>query len=478
MRLKIQAIAGVKWTGFSIICIGAFQIISQAVLGRYLATSDFGLMAMVITIIGFAQAFADMGIGNSIISKLNPSPQELSSLYWLSIILGIVFFITLWVLAPLAVLYYREPRLCELIRVLSFVFLITPIGRQFRVLLQKELFFKAIAKIEVTSSLIATILSLYLAISGAGIYALIFWQLGYSIVATIMLTYVGARRWKPELCFNRVHLKDHLGFGLFQTGETFLNTITSNIDYILIGRYLGPAPLGLYSVARQLVSYPLVVMERLTGRVLYSLLAAVQKDERKFKESYTTVFHYNLMFLLPVFVLLFQFAEPVILAAYGQKWVAAASTLKILCLVNIVKSLGLQGGAVLLSKGKANLSFYWKLIWTPFLVLTCLAGIYYYHSIESVAWSILIALLSVGSIWHYMIIRVGNIDYVDLAKKSYSIIIATFGMTIAIPLVSLVGLPEIIYYLSAGSVASMVYIILYRWVDRTHYNDLKEMVLR
>jgi len=435
------------------------------------------MMAMVMTIIGFAQAFADMGVSNSIISKLECSSHELSSLYWFNILTGVVFFLLVWFSSSFVVTYYNEPRLGRLIHVLSPVFLIIPIGRQFRVLLQKELRFQTIAKIEIAGSLIASLIAVWLALDGSGVLSLVFWQISFTTATTIILTYIGLQRWKPRLYFKASVIKGHIRFGLFQTGENLLNTLTTNIDYILIGRYVGAAPLGLYSIARQLVNYPFMGIERLTGRVLYSVLSVVQKEKTKFEESYSIAFHYNLVFLLPAFILLMQFAEPVISTVYGPKWLAAATTLKILCVVSIIKSLGLQGGAVLLAKGKANISFYWKLVWTPALIVACFTGIKIGNSIESVAWSLLGATLSFDCLWHYLLIRVGHLNYWKLARGSAGVVVASIGMVMFIQCGLRLGmLPSLKWLTWLLITGATVYVFLYWLLDKKKFCQLVGML--
>src|SRR4051794_11092607 len=115
MNLKSRAKSGVKWTSFSAVIGTAFQLLLLAILARLLKKEDFGLASLASFVIGFTQLFLDMGISNAIIHKQSITEKQLSSLYWLNIILGVLFFFILLVLAHYFALFYEEPKLEDVI---------------------------------------------------------------------------------------------------------------------------------------------------------------------------------------------------------------------------------------------------------------------------------------------------------------------------------------------------------------------------
>ena len=149
-NLKEQVFSGIKWNGISVVAVVALQFVTLVVMAKLLSPSDFGLMGMIMVVIGFAQAFADMGISNAIIHRQDSTRLQLSSLYWLNILAGVIVFCVVCASAPLIVAFYREPRLYNLLFLTSVIFLITPFGQQFQILLQKELNFKAWQKLRLS----------------------------------------------------------------------------------------------------------------------------------------------------------------------------------------------------------------------------------------------------------------------------------------------------------------------------------------
>ena len=108
MSLKRQAAEGAYWTGTSSVVVTVLQFAQLAILARLLVPEDFGLMAMMMVVIGFAQAFADMGISNAIIHRQDTTDEHLSSLYWLNILAGIVLFFLLVAAVPAIVVSRME----------------------------------------------------------------------------------------------------------------------------------------------------------------------------------------------------------------------------------------------------------------------------------------------------------------------------------------------------------------------------------
>jgi len=135
----MQAVHGVKWTGTSTIATSVLMYVKLAILAHLLSPKDFGLMAMVMVIIGLGQAFADLGFGTAIIWRQDVTSEQLSTLYWLNIIGGVAVFGIAVAISPLASAFFREPRLVNLMFWAAFIFPVTAIGQQFQVLLQKKL---------------------------------------------------------------------------------------------------------------------------------------------------------------------------------------------------------------------------------------------------------------------------------------------------------------------------------------------------
>jgi len=372
VNLKQQAVSGVKWSGLSMGAVTALQFVSLAVLARLLSPSDFGLMGMIMVVIGFAQAFADMGISNAIIYRQDATRDQLSSLYWLNILAGVVVFFVVCVTSPLIVTFYHEPRLTSLLYLSSLIFLITPFGQQFQILLQKDLEFNRLAVIEITGSFVNATSAIILASWGMGVFSLIWGQIAGALLRVILLCSWGWQRYRPGLHFSRKNLKDYISFGIYQMGEKTINYFNSNLDYLLIASLFGATFLGYYTLAYNLILRPSSMINPVITKVAFPLFSRVQNDTHKLKKGYLKTLQLLSSVNFPLMAGLAVVAPVAVPVIFGEHWLPSITLIQILTVVGLLRSTASPVGSLLLSKGRADLGFKWNLA----LMITHIPGLY------------------------------------------------------------------------------------------------------
>lgn len=373
--LKTQAASGVKWTSASAAITTGLQFLQLAVLARLLAPADFGLMAMIMIVIGLGQAFVDAGISNAIIYRQDITRQQLSSLYWLNIIAGIVVFFAVWAATPLVVALFGEPRLTELIFWAAFTFLIIPIGQQFQILLQKELKFNVLAVVEVAAAIIGTATAIGTALMGQGVFALVWGALANAAVRALLLLVVGLKNWRPALRFKINDIHSYVSFGLYQLGERIINFLDSKLDYILIGALLGVQALGFYTLAWNLIIKPLQKINPIITRIAFPVFAKVQNDNIRLKKGYMSVLNILSTINFPYFFGLAVVAPLAVPVVFGTQWLPSVILIQILCVVGLLQTAGNPIGSLLLSKGRADWAFKWVLAFTVIKIPAAYSGV-------------------------------------------------------------------------------------------------------
>lgn len=372
MGLKEKTVSGVKWSGISMGAVTALQFATLAILARLLSPADFGLMGMIMVVIGFAQAFADMGISNAIIHRQDTTKDQLSSLYWLNILAGVILFCAVCASTPLVVGFYHEPRLTRLLYLTALVFLITPLGQQFQILLQKELKFDGLAKIEITTAVVNSTVTIGAAFAGLGVYSLIWGQLAGTTVKVALLCGIGWRKWRPSLHFAKQDLKGYVSFGLYQMGERSINYLNSNLDYLLIGSMLGARALGYYTLAYNLIIRPSTMINPVITKVAFPVFSLIQSETDKLRRGYLKVLQLLAMVNFPMMVGLAVVAPVAVPLIFGDQWLPSVILIQILTIVGLLRSTGNPVGSLLLAKGRADLGFKWNLG----LTVTQIPGLY------------------------------------------------------------------------------------------------------
>lgn len=361
MSLKKQTISGVKWTTISTVLNNILQLIQLAILARLLNPKDFGLMAIVMVVLGFVSGFADLGISNALIHRQNITKNELSSLYWLNIVSGIAMCIVTSAISPLISKFYKEPELTKLIILISFTFIIQSFSQQFSMLLQKELRFKELARIEMINKLFSFIVSGCLAYVGYGVYSLVYGSLAASLVMTLQFLPIGLREYRPSLRFKIDDIRSFFSFGAYQMGERTVNYFNYQIDTLLIGKLLGMQALGIYNVAKQIVMRPAMVFNPIVTRVTFPAMAKVQDNVPALKNAYLKTIRYLSSVNFPVYAFIFVFAYDIVLFMFGAKWLDAVIIIQILSVWAAWRSTGNPIGSLLLARGRADLGFWWNL---------------------------------------------------------------------------------------------------------------------
>src|SRR5690606_14392251 len=182
------------WTTVATVTTTISTILKTSVLARFLDKSDFGLMALVVFVIGFTNLFMDLGLTAAILHKQEITKQEYNSLYWLNIIFSVVLFFIISTISPVISSFYSEPELTTLIPLMASTIIISGIGRQYKTIEQKYFNFKFISIVEVIASVAALIFAVILAVSDFGIYSLVYSAILLQIIANISFFFKGLTR--------------------------------------------------------------------------------------------------------------------------------------------------------------------------------------------------------------------------------------------------------------------------------------------
>ncbi|MBT2572885.1 MOP flippase family protein [Bacillus sp. ISL-51] len=381
-----QILSGAKWTSISTACITVIQVIQFALLGRVMSLSEFGLVGMITTVVVFAQIALDMGFGAALIQKDHVTERQLSSLYWMNIATGIVLFALLFFSSPFIADFYRREELTHLIRVLAIMFLIAPIGQQYQYMLQKALAFNALSKIEIFANMLSFV---YLAVS-------VFYMdpiLAYVISQVLLqsskgLLYWASYRetWSPSLVFDLRGMKGFFSFGAFQLSSRLVNRLGANIDMILIGGFMGAEALGIYNLAYQIVTLPVLKINPIITRVAFPVFAKNKHENSVLREGFLNMTKMLALVSFPLLLGLVSVSDAFVASVFGEKWLAAVPVLNVLAIVGILRVLMNPNGSVLLAKGRADLAFYWDagvmLLYGASLYAAVLSG-----NLLTVAWT-------------------------------------------------------------------------------------------
>lgn len=416
MSIKKKAINSGKWITFSTIFQTILQFIQIAVLARLLDSTAFGIVAMSGIFISFFTIFADLGFSNSIIHKQETDKKILATVYFVNVILGITMFLLIHLFSPLIVSFYKEARLGKVVNTNAIIFLFIYFGSVQAILLKKELRFKMIALIDIIGNAVGFPVTIYFAYNGYAELSLVYGGIVIHAVRTCLEIYFGRDLFLPQFAFKIREIKDHLKFGMFNLGESFVSFIQSNWDNIIIGKILGAKYLGYYTLALQLGYYPVSKLNPLILQVAYPIIAKLKDDAIAFKNTYIKILDILSFFNYPLLAGLYVTVESVVPLVYGPGWEPTFPLIKIFVFVSCLSCITHPLFTIAYSKGKPKYLFYLGII-TLAIKIPLVYFLSQYWNVTGVALALLITGL-VNLILNLFIVHSLIGDFITLFLKN------------------------------------------------------------
>lgn len=411
--LTDKTISGLNWSFIGTNSLAIINIVVGIVLARILLPQDFGLLGMTYIFIGLAELFVTMGMGSAVQRVKNLSEEHIRVATTLTIISSVVIYILLWVLAPYISAFYKEARIISIIRVLSSIFLIQGVITVSYGIIRRELDFKYILKIDLSSNIVGYgLTSTILALLGFGVWSLVYGRIVTAIVAAAIIMIKVPVNLKPLLTKDEV--KDLAGFGGGISLSNFLFYASSNIDLLIIGKFLNSHMLGLYTRALNLMKESLTKITGGIYNVLFPAFAAVQDNPAKLRTAYYRTIQTVTYFVYPILISMIVTAEFVIKGLFGAKWGGAVTSFQLLGIAGLLRVTLQYSGALAHATGKVYVEAMQQLIY--FLLLGACSFYAVRFGIEGVAASIIIANLWLFVAQSWLSLKILNSTWLEFFK--------------------------------------------------------------
>lgn len=355
--LKEKTAQGLLWGGLN---SGIQQLVGLAfgiVLGRLLSPSDYGMMAMISIFSLVATALQDSGFRTALTNIEHPKHEDYNSVFWFNIIMASSLYVILFLAAPLIGEYYHTPRVVPLCRYAFLSIVIASLGTA-----QSAYLFKHLrAKQQAEAGALAVILS---SLTGVG---MAFAGMAYWSLATQGLVYVGINTllqwhfspWRPSIhgiTFAPVHRMFRFSCKILAT--TIMTHVNNNVLNILLGHYFTPRDTGNYNQAYQWNTKCYSLVQSMVAQVAQPVLVSLNGEEGRQKDVFRKMMRFTAFITFP---LLFGFglvAKEFIVTAIGEKWLASAQLIQILCLSGATMPLSTLFSNMIISKGRSG-TFFW-----------------------------------------------------------------------------------------------------------------------
>ncbi|MBL7944048.1 MAG: oligosaccharide flippase family protein [Flavobacteriales bacterium] len=398
MVTRKEFVSGFSWNTLTVVFQVVIQLAYTGALARLIPQSSFGLMGIVLGLMGFAEIFSQVGIGPALIQRKEVHGQHITGAFYTALLLGVTFTLTFIGLSPLISDLYGMPALREIIPVVCTSFTISALAVVPRSMMMKEMRFRRFF----IASLISIIggnlvIGLTLAWLGYGVWAYVWALFGQNTLMTIALWYFqpvavqGKWQWK--------YTRELIGYGAGSTLFNALNYLATKLDVMLVPYALkGNAPelsepkaieASLYERANYIMTQPVTIMAKLSDSVLFSGMSKMQEEHKRLARTIRLAIAMLSTLLIPMVVFTVFYAGDVLQIWLGKEFLAATPILVVLFVAMYFRVVSKIGDSLLRAKG--------YLVWGSVVKAIYLAmiatGIAFAasHSMVAVAWTIVTA---------------------------------------------------------------------------------------
>lgn len=316
--LARKSLSNIVWSYAAFVGAKLLNFVSIVILARLLGPEDFGLMAFCVAAIAYFEIVSRFGLGSALISRREDLDQTKDAVFFFGLATSLAMAAGLWLGAERIAAFMGEPRLTEYLRVLCFALAIDGLAIVPFSMLQRDMRFKAKLAPDLSRSFAKGLVGVGLALSGHGVWSLVIAHVSASVVSLAM-TYV-VNPWRPRALPDPRICREILRYGSHLLAGELINALQRTLDTLLVGRLLGAATLGLYTVAYRIPDLAIRSFNQIAGGVIHPVMSQIQTDPKGLKAYYLGCLRHVALVTFPAGAALSAAADPLVRMLYPPEW--------------------------------------------------------------------------------------------------------------------------------------------------------------
>ena len=437
--LQRRVARGVTWT---IVDNWGRQLLGFAVfviLAKLLQPADFGLVALAVVFVNFAQVFVDQGLGDALIQRRELTRSHIDTAFWAAMATGLLLTGLGVVLAIPIAAVLDQPVLQPILQVLSLTFVLAAMSSIQIALLRRELAFRSLAVRSIFAIVAGGAVGIGMAYLGFGPWALVGQQVSSAVAAVLTLWWV--LPWRPSLRFSKEHFRSLFSFGINVVGTDTVGFFARNTDNLLIGAFLGTTPLGLYAVGYRILDTSQVLLINISRKIAFPALASVQHEPARIQRAYFKLTRVSGALIMPAYVGLALVASQLVVVIFGERWIASGPVAAVLFLIGPVLTVQAYSASLFYAVGHPQVNFRIRLL----TMVVRVAGFFVAvpHGIVAVAIAFTVSgylLLPLNLYWQRVYAGISTFDYLAQLR---GVAVGTAAMALTVISVEIVLAPSV-----------------------------------
>lgn len=353
MSTSKQIAKNVIWKYLELTSVSGIQLLCTFIMARFLTPADYGILGIVIIFSAFADVFIYSGFGQALIREKEVTRIDYSTILYFNIAVSLILYALLYFSSSIIAYLYEQPILNDICKVAYLILPIHALSLVQMTKLQKEVKFKKIFFISLTSSLLSAIIAIYLAYLYRNVWALVLQVMMTSVTRCILLWITSD--FVPLLKFSKESFKKYFKFSKNLLMSGFISTLFNNIYYLIIGKAYSTTELGYYSQAKKISDLSSHTTTQVVQSVTYPILSRIDNEGGDIKEGYKKIISVTLIIVGSVMALLLSCAQDFFEFCMGEPvWRTAGIYFILIGISGILYPLHAINQNILLVKGESK----------------------------------------------------------------------------------------------------------------------------
>lgn len=330
-NVKKSVISSLFWRFSERTAAQGVGFIVSVVLARLLTPEDYGLIGLITVFISIASVFVSSGFGNALIQKKDATQIDFSSVFYFSLITGLIMYAILFICSPLIAKFYNEPLLIPVVRVLSISLVIAGINSVQQAYVSKTMQFKRFFFSTIIGTIISAVVGIFMAYKGYGVWALVAQTLTNQVIDTCILWFTV--KWRPTLEFSLKEMKKMFSFGWKLLFSSLIDTVYNNLYSLVIGKFYSAKDLGYYNRGRNI---PNLVITNINGSiqsVMFPAFSNCQGDKVRLKAMVRRSIMTSTYIIFPAMIGLAAVSKPLTVLLLTEKWLPSVPFMQFSCFI-------------------------------------------------------------------------------------------------------------------------------------------------
>lgn len=410
--------------------------IVSIVLARLLDPTVYGTVALVTIFTTIMQVFVDSGMGNALIQKKDADDLDFSSVFYFNMAMCSALYLIMFFAAPFIASFYRMPELTAIVRVLSFVVVISGVKNVQQAYVSRHLMFKRFFFSTLGGTIGAAVIGIAMAYLGFGVWALVAQMLFNAAVDTTILWITV--KWRPKKMFSFQRLKSLFSYGWKLLASSLIDTIYNDLRQLIIGKKYSSGDLAYYNQGKKFPQLIVTNINTSIDSVLLPTMSKAQDDMAAVRSMTRRAIKTSTFLMMPAMIGLAVCAEPLVQLILTEKWLPCVLFLRIFCITYAFYPIHTANLNAIKAMGRSDLFLKLEIIKKTVGIIAILITMWI--SVQAMAYSFLVTTILNQIINSWPNKKLLNYSYLEQVKDMMPQILLSLGMGAAIYAVSFLHL--------------------------------------